>query len=337
MTYTIAVLSIFILVWVLSFLLHAFFLQLGLRWAKVEESNFHAALKATFTMWTGCVVLALGQCYFYGFGERPIAEDLIVLLLQIVCLFVVMKLFFNTSVFRSLQAFLPTFVSYGSLLALVTFVYLPFVGETFVVPTGSMAPTILGRHVDSRCQQCGQPAFVGTSSEHSFRLNRAQCICTNFHSTNIESPRGPSLEGDRVFVAKFLWPKRWELAVFRVPNDPNSIYVKRLVGLPGETIHIENGSVFAGGKKLTPPEDIANIAFSDAIGDRIAKNGTKDNPAVLGPEEYFILGDNTERSLDSRFWETGAPGHNPYAVPESYLVGVVTTIYWPPNRWRSFK
>ena len=59
-----------------------------------------------------------------------------------------------------------------------------------------------------------------------------------------------------------------------------------------------------------------------------------DRPAKLGADEYFVLGDFSQQAADSRLWETGAPGHPTYAVPQSYLIGVVTHIYWPPSRWR---
>jgi hypothetical protein len=63
-------------------------------------------------------------------------------------------------------------------------------------------------------------------------------------------------------------------------------------------------------------------------------SGTKDRPAVLADDEYFVLGDFSAQSSDSRWWYEGAPGHNPYAVPRSHVRGVVTHIYWPPQRWR---
>ena len=62
--------------------------------------------------------------------------------------------------------------------------------------------------------------------------------------------------------------------------------------------------------------------------------GTEQNPAQLGPGEYVVLGDFSERSPDSRTWTAGAEGHPPYAVPESNITGVVTHIYWPLDRWR---
>ena len=65
--------------------------------------------------------------------------------------------------------------------------------------------------------------------------------------------------------------------------------------------------------------------------------GCEDNAVVLGLDEYFVLGDFSARSKDSRLWQDGAPGHLPYAVPSDHIIGVVTQIYWPPERWRVFE
>ncbi len=104
----------------------------------------------------------------------------------------------------------------------------------------------------------------------------------------------------------------------------------RLVGLPGESIHIQDGAVWVDGKKQTPPEEIRGIEYVTMP----RSWGTLDRPALLGKDEYFVLGDFSARSRDSRLWIEGAPGHNPFAVPKSYIKGVVTHTYWPPSRWR---
>ena len=337
MTYTIAILSIFLLIWILSLGLNAFFLLLGLRWAKVEEANFRRAFKASIVMFLVAIILVLGQRYFYGSGERPVAEELVILAMQIVGLLVVTRLFFGTGMLRSFQATLPLFAAGAISLAFAALIFVPFIADAFVVPTGSMAPTILGRHIEARCKTCDQPTFVSASHEHVHSQQESHGICVNFHSNTFKDNRGMPNEGDRILNAKFLAPQRWDVAVFKLPSDPNINYVKRVVGLPGETIYIDKGSVHANGQKLTPPEHLANIIYSDSSGSLKAINGTKDNPAALGPDEYFMLGDNTERALAARHWKTGAPGRQPYAVPKSYIEGVVTTIYWPVDRWRSFK
>lgn len=111
-------------------------------------------------------------------------------------------------------------------------------------------------------------------------------------------------------------------------------FVSRIVGLPNEQIVIRDGSVFANGNQQTPPPAYP-IKYSPApSAQRYSPWGGEDKPAQLGPDEYFILGDFTEISADSRSWSQGAPNHPPYALPASYIDGVVTHIYWPLSRCR---
>ncbi|MEM7311831.1 MAG: signal peptidase I [Planctomycetota bacterium] len=146
--------------------------------------------------------------------------------------------------------------------------------------------------------------------------------------------------GDKIMTIKVIKPSRWDLIVFKFPGDPTQNYLMRLVGLPGEKLYIEDGSVWINDKRLQQPSHIEDLKFDLSIQNnetRFKPFGKKDDPVTLGPDEYFVLGDFSLMSGDSRYWTVGAPGHPPYAVPESYIVGVATHIYWPPERWRVLK
>lgn len=160
-------------------------------------------------------------------------------------------------------------------------------------------------------------------------------ICENFHVTREGNVDRRVLSGDRFLVSKFLEPRRWDIVAFRYPGQPSTLYAMRLVGLPGETIRIHDGSVWADGERLTPPESLRGIEYlSELPNFPMELWGSPENPATLAENEYFVLGDFSARSFDSRTWIRGAPGYHPYAVPEAYIVGVVTHTFWPPRRWR---
>ena len=164
-------------------------------------------------------------------------------------------------------------------------------------------------------------------------------ICSKeLQSVFVKDAPQDSHEGDRLLACKLLTPKRWDLIVFRYPQDPSVNYVKRLVGLPGEKLAIHDGAVWINGEKMEPPDSIRGIRYSPTIESHgQVYSGPGSVPVELGPDEYFVLGDFVDASSDSRFWEQGAPGHPPYAVPASHIVGVVINIYWPPSRWTSFR
>ena len=164
-------------------------------------------------------------------------------------------------------------------------------------------------------------------------------ICRdNFHVTKPTDRSDAVFAADRFLVAKFLRPRRWDLTVFRFPENPEQTYVMRLVGLPGETITIKDGQISANGKLLTLPDSLRGIEYQAEMTHWYGPVwGSEASPAQLGADEYFVLGDFSVQSRDSRFWEMGAPGHSPFAVPDSHLRGVVTHTYWPLSRWRAFR
>jgi signal peptidase I len=137
-----------------------------------------------------------------------------------------------------------------------------FQAEAFVIPTGSMAPTLMGRHRDLVCETCREPFRVGASKE----LNEPTCTlnprafvdrarCPNCGAvTRLTDPAGryrheyPPFAGDRIIVEKFAYdftePARWDVVVFKYPEDARVNYIKRLVGLPGETVTIAGGDIW---------------------------------------------------------------------------------------------
>ncbi|OHB66069.1 MAG: signal peptidase I [Planctomycetes bacterium RBG_13_63_9] len=335
---TIVIVSLFLGVSVAQILLWAVFLRWGLRWAKVEHVTMRRVMLVTvlaFIFHNGLAVLSLSlsptnPALALLFGLAQLAAAVLILCLLIM-------VFFKAGFLRSLQAWLPTLIPQLGMTLVLILVIQPFLVEAFVTPTNAMAPTLLGRHCRGQCPECGAPAFCSPPDpQWNTSINAPWMICRHcFHTWQTSDLDERILGGDRFCVAKFLKPRRWDVIVFRYPEDPSVLYVMRLVGLPGEEIHIDGGAVWANGRKLTPPESIRGLKYASEIPLLPTKlSGTPDNPAILGQDEYFVLGDFSLRAKDSRLWSQGAPGHAPFAVPESHLVGVVTHIYWPPQRSR---
>ena len=250
---------------------------------------------------------------------------------------------------QALLAWLPTLAApvVGVLFALV--VFRPFFWEAFTTPTNSMAPTILGQHWQGVCPRCGEPAFGSVPPQMRLGGTLAQVPpeglvmnCSGeLRYCRVLKPETETLLGDRFLVNKMLHPQRWDIIIFRIPGASETLHVKRLVGLPGEKIVIRDSAIWADGERLEPPESLQGIEyFADPAGTPLPQDmrmwGHESRPALLGEGEYFVLGDFPARSKDSRLYE-GTPGHPPYAVPESFIEGVVTHIHWPPSRWRTFR
>lgn len=241
---------------------------------------------------------------------------------------------FGLSFGGGFRAYLPTLLSGVAGYVATAFVTIPFLFEAFTTPANSMTPTLRGPTLQAVCPTCGEPCF---RSKLNYETQTPEpMICTRFHIHPIDSPPPKIHPGDRFIASKYITPKRWDVIVFRLPEDPQTKYVKRLIGLPGETIIIRDGQIFANDQPLTPPPHLEGIQYtadSELFGQELF--GSETQPAKLKTGEYFVLGDFTERSRDSRFWPHGADGHPPYAVPEEYIIGVVTQIYWPPARWQN--
>lgn len=138
---------------------------------------------------------------------------------------------------------------------ILAFLFRTFEAEAFVIPTGSMAPTLYGRHKETTCSQCGFRVTVGASDEvirgtsllgDGARVKTA--ICPNCGFENQQIMQEIAHNGDRILVNKYPYefgdPDRFDVFVFKYPEEPQTNYIKRLVGLPGETIRIRAGSVY---------------------------------------------------------------------------------------------
>jgi len=134
----------------------------------------------------------------------------------------------------------------------------------------------------------------------------------------------PGVTGDTILVDRLAYrgsgPARWDVVVFR-PVEPEEAkkgvrIVKRVVGLPGETIEIEDGQVLVNGKPLEKPPELSGLRY------------VRSGPFALGPvelskEEYFVLGDNSYPSVDSRRFGP---------LPRSNIIGQASYIVFPLRR-----
>jgi signal peptidase I len=310
-------------------------LRLGLYWAKIPRGPWWKPLAVTVLSVISPVLLVFffalpksNSIFLIALGVRGVVYILVP------CL--VIMFLYQVRFVKAMQAWVPTVIPMGILTILAAFVIRPYLFEGFSAPTNAMAPTIVGKHWEAVCEKCGSTCYCTPMEEPMHGDESPLMICERFHVTRPRDHDEHVYSSDRFLVAKFYEPRRWDLIVFDLHTDPYVKYVKRLVGLPGEVITIHDSQVYADGTALTPPDSLRGIQYVTDVGLGEAW-GSPENPVVLGEDEYFVLGDFSQRSSDSRFWHKGAPGHPPYAVPKSYIRGVVINIYWPRTRWRTFR
>lgn len=156
-----------------------------------------------------------------------------------------------------------------ALAVILAFLFRAFVAEAFVIPTGSMAPTLMGQHKDVRCPECGFWYQAGASVEDDETLAqryqalgqippKSAVIATTCPLCRYRQTLDPAahanertFSGDRILVSKFVYdftaPRRWDVIVFKYPFNAKQNFIKRLVGLPNENVLIRRGDVFIQG------------------------------------------------------------------------------------------
>ena len=147
----------------------------------------------------------------------------------------------------------------------------------------------------------------------------------SFLIVNAEVPTGSMentiMTGDRILALRtsywFEEPQAGDVAVFRYPDDPTgkTLYVKRIIGTEGDVILVQDGMVTVNGEVLTE-EYIAETTIGDY------------GPYVVPEDSYFMMGDNRNHSLDSRFWD------DPF-VHEDEILGKVVLRYYKGFKWIS--
>jgi signal peptidase I len=109
----------------------------------------------------------------------------------------------------------------------------------------------------------------------------------------------------------FQSPQRGDVIVFHYPLDTQRDFIKRIIGLPGDTISTTSTSVIVDGQTLHEP--YLSLPFNFA-----------NDTWKLGPNQFFVMGDNRDNSLDSRSWGP---------LDRSFIIGRAVAVYWPVNDW----
>jgi signal peptidase I len=151
-------------------------------------------------------------------------------------------------------------------------------------------------------------------------------VIRTFVVTPFKIPTGsmePTLvPGDKIFVNRFIYrfraPERGDVIVFRYPLNPRRDFIKRLVAFGGETVEIADGKIWVDGKQIVTPEIFEEVFYYNR-----GEYGAEDGRIEVPEGYYFVLGDNSSSSKDSRYWGF---------VPQKFLLGKAFVIWWPTSR-----
>jgi len=187
--------------------------------------------------------------------------------------------------------------------------------QPFKIPSGSMRMTLVE----------GDQLFVN-------KLDYGPILLPELHSPDfLRQWLGPNFD---IQWPQALWPlakvrlpglshpQRGDIIVFVFPNDRTKDFIKRLIGLPGDKVEIKDGEVYINGQEVIDPR-IKNIYHYNA-GDY----GQEGVPITVPAGHYFVMGDNSAKSYDSRYWGF---------VDEYDVVGKAEVLFWPLNRIRLIK
>ena len=154
-------------------------------------------------------------------------------------------------------------------------------------------------------------------------------------------PSGSMLDtlrpGDRVLVNRVVYhlrdPERGDVIVFRYPENPEVVFIKRVVGVPGDVLGVRDGRLYVNGGKVAEPyvhrtggRIDPTVAQATVAGSTMHDPWSLAEPYRIPEGNYFVMGDNRTDSDDSRDWGT---------VPRTAIVGEGLATYWPLSRLRA--
>ena len=159
------------------------------------------------------------------------------------------------------------------------------------------------------------------------------------------------MTGDRIIANRleydFSKPERYDIAVFKYPDSPDTLYIKRVIGMPGDKVEIKDNEIYIN-DSTEPLEDSfvnGDMVTDDAVYNVPAKGDSledymdfientdlydSDGDGLFDEDCYFMMGDNRNRSADSRYW-------NNKFVPESLMQGKAIFRYFPINKMKIIK
>jgi signal peptidase I len=184
-----------------------------------------------------------------------------------------------------------------------------FVAEAFVIPTGSMASTLWGDQIQATCPECGHTFPVTAAARNGVRIDPNWTACQNCGVQFQPDNSRDWASGDRVLVGKYEYhirkPRRFDVPVFKYPEEPYSRaeksamnYIKRLIGLPAETIAIYQGDLYVTTALTYPsrprperPEDLWKIEYTYARDDDAVAHFQKGgfDPIRKSPDEIMTV------------------------------------------------
>ncbi len=216
----------------------------------------------------------------------------------------------------------------------LAFLFKTFEAEAFVIPTGSMAPTLKGRHKDVECSQCGYPFQTSASEEVDSSTNRRngkyvvagtcpQCWYTQYFSDDVPGPSddrlAPSYTGDRILVSKLEFDfrdlQRFDVSVFRAPAEPRVNFIKRIVGLPNENLRIQYGDLFVQKDDSAP----VTSTRTPGVEGRVNQNS-------MAPDVDLA----TTEDLDSNLLESSVLSDEPFEIARKeyrYLRQIMQVVH----------